>query len=166
VEHVQLLDRPFPWRAAALAAAALALAELTALLALVGVRLFHVRHHVTTPAAAAAPAPAVAPTRKPKPVVRPHRPRSRVSVLVLNGNGVAHAAGTEATHLLARGYRHALPADAPNSYARSVVLFRHGWEGEAQRLAHDAGVRTVTPLDGRLPASDSSYPLVLILGTN
>jgi hypothetical protein len=33
-------------------------------------------------------------------------------VLVLNGNGVSGAAGTEATSILARGYRHAIPSDA------------------------------------------------------
>src|SRR5256885_9393047 len=40
-----------------------------------------------------------------KTVVHPLRSRSRVSALVLNGNGVSGAAGTEATQLLARGYR-------------------------------------------------------------
>jgi hypothetical protein len=41
VEHVQPFNRPFPWRAAALAACALAVAELAALLALAGIRLVH-----------------------------------------------------------------------------------------------------------------------------
>jgi LytR cell envelope-related transcriptional attenuator len=166
VEHVHPLDRPFPWRTAALAAAALALAELTALLALAGLRLVHVAHRTTsTPAASTAPAHTAA-AKPAKPVVHPLRPRSRVSVLVLNGNGIPHAAGNEASRLLARGYRHALPADAPTAYARSVVLFRGGWEREAQRLAHESGIRAAAPLDGRLPASDSGYQLVLILGAN
>lgn len=165
MEHVQLLDRPFPWRAAALAAAALALAELTALLALAGVRLFHV-HHAAVRTRPVQTRHVAASRHASKEHVVPRRPRSRVSVLVLNGNGIPNAAGNEATRLLAGGYRHALPEDAPDSYARSVVLFRRGWEGEAQRLAHDAGVRAVTPLDGTLPASDSGYQLVLILGAN
>ena len=72
------------------------------------------------------------------------------SVLVLNGNGVEGAAGTTATALLTHGYRHAIPADAPNlAYARSLVLFRPGWQREAERLGKDARIATVAPLDGR-----------------
>lgn len=84
----------------------------------------------------------------------------------MNGNGVAHAAGVEATQLLGQGYHHAFPTDAGSSYAQSVVLFRPGWQREAQRLAHDAGTGSVTPLDVRLPRSDRGYQLVLILGAN
>lgn len=161
MEHVPTFDRPFPWRAAALAACAVALAELTALLALAGVRLLHVHHAGTTPPPATTPA-----SRTSTAAVHPLRPRSRISVLVLNGNGVSGAAGTEATRILRRGYRHAVPADAANTYAQSVVLFRPGWQREAQRLARDVGVRTATPLDVRLPRSDRSYQIVLILGAN
>jgi hypothetical protein len=87
-------------------------------------------------------------------------------VLVLNGNGISGAAGTEATKLLAAGYRHAIPTDASQDYATSFVLFRPGWQREAQRLARDAGIRSVAPLDGRLPRTDAGYRLVLILGAN
>jgi hypothetical protein len=165
VEHVQpLLDRPFPWRIAALAAAAIALAELTVLLALAGAHLFAAR-------------PAQTGLERTRPVSdtgrrvsKGHvvlRPRSRVSVLVLNGNGISGVAGTEASKILSAGYRRATAADAPgDGYARSLVLFRPGWQGEAQRLAHDAGILTVAPLDGRLAGSNRGYPLVLILGAN
>jgi len=162
VEHVHPLDRPFPWRAVALAAGIVALAELTALIALAGVRLFHVHHVVAGLPATTTPSAG----RDSKPIVHPLRPRSRVSVLVLNGNGVSGAAGTEATQLLARGYHHAVPSDAPSTYAQSVVLFRPGWQREAQRLAHDAGITAVTPLDVRLPGSDRSDQVVLILGAS
>jgi hypothetical protein len=97
----------------------------------------------------------------------PLRPRSRVSVLVLNGNGVAHAAGNEATALLARGYRRAIPTDAPNpDYIRSLVLFRPGWQREAERLGRDSGIRTIAPLDGRVAPAYARVPLVVILGAN
>lgn len=162
MEHVQPFNRPFPWRAAALALCALALAELAALLALAGIRVLHV-HRATTPTQAGT-TPAGTPAAKA--VAHPLRARSRVSVLVLNGNGVAHAAGDEATRLLGRGYGHALASDASTRYASSLVLFRPGWEGEARRLARDAGIRTVTPLDARLQAADRRYPLVLILGSS
>ena len=107
MEHVQPFDRPFPWRAAALAACAVALFELTALLALAGAHLFHVHHAAASRPATTTPAA--------KAVVHPLRSRSRVSVLVLNGNGVSGAAGTEASQLLALGYRHAVPGDAPTT---------------------------------------------------
>ena len=66
-----------------------------------------------------------------------------------------------------RGYRRTGAANAPShAYARSLVLFRPGWEREARRLARDAGIRTVTPLDGRLSRSEAGYQLVLVLGAN
>ncbi len=158
MEHVQPFDRPFPWRAAALAAAVIALAELTALLVLGGVRLFPVHHAATARRSVTTPVD--------KPAVGPLRPRSRVSVLVLNGNGVPNAAGDEASQLLAKGYHRTDAADAPTTYARSLVLFRPGWEREAKRLANDAGIPTVTPLDGSLPRAVAGYRLVLILGSH
>jgi len=162
VQHAQPFDRPFPWRAAALALCALALAELAALLALAGIRVLDVHRTATPTHAGTAPAG----TTAVKAVAHPLRSRSRVSVLVLNGNGVAHAASDEATQLLGRGYGHAIAGDASTQYASSLVLFRPGWEGEARRLARDAGIRTVTALDGVLQAADRRYPLVLILGSN
>lgn len=162
MEHVHPLDRPFPWRAAAVAACVVALIELTALIALAGVRIFDVHHT----AAISPPATRLSGSTASRTVVQPLRARSRVSVLVLNGNGVSGAAGTEATQLLSRGYRHAVPADAATTYAQSVVLFRPGWQREGQRLAQDVGIRSAAPLDVRLPRSDRGYQVVLILGAN
>ncbi len=97
----------------------------------------------------------------------PLRPRSSISVLVLNGDGVEGAAGTTATALLTHGYRHAIPADAPNlAYARSLVLFRPGWQHEAERLGKDSRIATVAPLDGRVSPAYAHIPLVVILGAN
>jgi len=153
VEHVQPLNRPFSWRLAALVASALALATLA------GLVLTH-RPGQTRPVSDTGRVP----KRQAAP---PLRPRSRISVLVLNGNGVSGAAGTEATDVLARGYRHAIPADAPSlEYARSLVLFRPGWQREAERLARDARIPTVAPLDGRVAPPHAHVPLVLILGGN
>jgi hypothetical protein len=163
VEHVEPFGRPFPWRIAALVAAAIALAELTVLLAVAGAHVFGA-HQAQTGLDQTRPVAASGRVSKGHAV--PLRPRSRVSVLVLNGNGLAGAAGTAASKLLSTGYRHATPGDAPQAYARSLVLFRPGWQREAQRLAHDAGILTVAPLDGRLARSDAGYQLVLILGAN
>jgi len=99
--------------------------------------------------------------------VTPLRPRSRISVLVLNGNGTSGAAGIEATTVLARGYRHAIPSDAPQlDYARSLVLFRPGWQPEAKRLARDVKIPTVATLDGRVAPEYAHVPLIVILGAN
>ena len=97
--------------------------------------------------------------------VHPLRPRSSVSVLVLNGNGVSGAAGSLATRLGSAGYRSATAADAPShNYARSVVLYRPGWVREARRLARDAGVQAVAPLDGMTPSQLRGAQLVMLLG--
>ena len=153
MEHVQPFNRPVPWRLATLVAVALALATLG------GLVLTH-QSARTRPAAAADHAP-----KKPPPT--PLRPRSRISVLVLNGNGISGAAGGSASDLLAVGYSHAIPGDAPNlEYARSLVLFRPGWQREAERLSRDARIPTVAPLDGHVAPEYAHIPLVVILGAN
>lgn len=161
MEHVQPFERPFPWRTVTIVTGLLVLAGLAALLALVAIRLAHARQRTVgagTPSHPAVRLPAKVPT------VHPLQRRSHVSVLVLNGNGITHAAGSEASRLVGEGYGRTLAADAPTLYARSLVLFRPGWEREARRLARDAGIRAVAPLDGRVPHSEAAYRLVLILG--
>jgi len=93
------------------------------------------------------------------------RPRSATSVLVLNGNGRAGAAGGVADRMLRAGYREAQATNAQvATYARSVVLYRPGWQPEASRLAQDSHIGAVAPLDGILPAGDARFALVLIVG--
>jgi hypothetical protein len=168
VEHARSFDRPFPWRAATAVLALLATAELIGLLALAGVRLVPSLHRAAAhaaPATVARPSHGHAPAQRRLAPVHPLRPRSRVSVLVLNGNGVTGAAGAEAERLLARGYRHALAADAPNhDYARSLVLFAPGWQREAQRLARETNIRVVGALDGMRTSQLRGSQLVVILG--
>jgi LytR cell envelope-related transcriptional attenuator len=95
----------------------------------------------------------------------PLRPRSAISVVVLNGNGVSGAAGDEATQILSWGYRHAVPGDAPSlDYARSLVLYRPGWQREAGRLAREVKIPAVATLDGRLAPEYAHDQLVVILG--
>jgi hypothetical protein len=154
VEHAPPFTRPFPWRTAALVTSALALATLGWLVLL---------HRPTRTQAGAGGGSPVA-RRQPE---TPLRPRSGISVLVLNGNGISGAAGTEATRILARGYAHAIPTDASSSdYARSLVLFRPGWKREADRLGRDAGIGAVAPLDGRVEPAYAHVPLIVILGAN
>jgi hypothetical protein len=156
VEHAQPLDRSYPWRTVALAASVLALGA-GSVVALVD------RPAQTRPE----PGSGRVPKRQTAPALPPPRPRSRISVLVLNGNGVDGAAGTEASSILARGYRHAIPDDASQlDYARSLVLFRPGWQREAERLGREVRIPTVAPLDGRVAPEYASVPLVVILGGN
>lgn len=101
------------------------------------------------------------------PALPPLRPRSQISVLVLNGNGLSGVAGTTASKLLADGYRHAIPTDASQlDYARSLVLFRPGWQREAERLGRDSRIPTVAALDGRVAPAYAHVPLIVILGAN
>jgi hypothetical protein len=167
VDLAELLNRPFPWRTATLVAAALALAELFGLIALAGVHLAPtVRANAADHSREAQAADSLKRTIA-KADAHPARPRSRLSVLVLNGNGVSGAAGTEATRLEARGYRSAIPADASTeNYAQSLVLFKPGYLPEARRLARDAGIRIVSPLDGRTRSRLRGSQLVVILGGN
>jgi LytR cell envelope-related transcriptional attenuator len=155
VEHAQPFTRPLPRRTVVLVGLLFAVVLLVAggfALALQA----RSRHVVRE----AQPAGRVTPPT-------PLRPRSRISVLVLNGNGVENAAGAAATRILARGYRRAVPADAPNlDYARSLVLFRPGWQREAERLGKDARIATVAPLDGSVAPAYARVPLVVILGAN
>ena len=155
MEHAHPIDRNASWRRAAPALAfvvAIAIAVIggRALVHHVGASAAVQRKHTTAP-------PASHPGRL--------RPRSATSVLVLNGDGMAGAAGGIANRLLTHGYRSAQATNAQvTTYARSVVLYRPGWADEATRLAKDTGIRTVAPLDGSLPAGDARYPLVAIVG--
>ena len=160
------LGTPSRWRLAAVVAAAVALLELLLLLAFAGVKLApSLGHHASAvpPRATAAAqrfTAKVVPLRVPA-ARGPLRARSHLSVLVLNGNGVAGAAGTLAQRLLGDGYRRTPSTNAPShAYATSLVLYAPGYEREGQRLARDARIRLVATGDGRL----RGYRLVVILG--
>ncbi len=166
MEHAPRLDRPVPWRGLTAILAVVATAELLGLLALAGV-------HLVPSHSAPAATKTKAPVSHARPAVHafrlapahPLRPRSAVSVLVLNGNGVSGAAGAAASRLLARGYRRATATDAPNhDYARSLVLFAPGWQREGQRLARELHIGIVGALDGMKRSQLRGSQLVVILG--
>ena len=168
MEHAQPVPAPFPWRAAAVLAGAVALVELVALIA---VGLVHVAAGTSTaakpPRAAATAAGKAHAAVPPAPKVRavPLRPRSHVRVLVLNGNGVGGAAAAEAAQLRAHGYRIGGATNAArHDYTRSMVMFVPGWSKEARRLARDAGVPMVAPVDGLRPAQLAGSKVILLLG--
>jgi len=167
VEHAQHISAPFPWRAATVIVGAVALVELVALLAIGLVQLAPSSHTAVKPAAQHVTHVTRVHAR---PVVHvpvvPLRPRSRVHVLVLNGNGVSGAASSKAALLQSDGYRIAGATNAQrHNYANSMVMYVPGWAREARRLAHETGVRIVSPVDGLRRAQLRGSTVILLLGT-
>ena len=96
---------------------------------------------------------------------KPLLDRRKTSVLVLNGNGVAGAAGTTADRVRARHYVVAGTGNAPRTtFTRSVVMYRPGFEGEAKRLGRDLRIRHVTPLDGMRIRDLQGAHVALVVG--
>jgi hypothetical protein len=94
-------------------------------------------------------------------------PRSRVGVIVLNGNGRNGAAGDAAARLESLHYRVRSTGNARRSdYASSVVMYRRGYEGEGARLARDLHIRIVGPLDGLSTKALHGGQLAVVLGAN
>ena len=175
MDHPIRLDRAElavrPWRVATLVVAGVAAIELVLLVMLGGALLAKPR-----PAAASQPTaakPVAAKAASPRPATRASNgaaataelPRRKVKVVVLNGNGRQGAAATAASRVSRRGYRIGLVANAPShDYVTSLVMYRRGFEGEAQRLGRDLGVKVISPLDGVRPAQLRGAHAVLILG--
>jgi len=176
VDSVEHYTEPFPWRTATLIASAVATLELLGLIVVGAFVLAHpfrhtAKHTATTAATVvhhAAPVHHVVPVPAKDRVapIAPHplRARSLVRVLVLNANGVQGAAHAEAARLQALGYPIGGAANAPSHhYAQSMVMFVPGYLKEARRLAHDAGIRLVAPVDGLTPSTLSGSRLVVLL---
>ena len=161
----QPLDVVQPWRTRAIAAAAIAALELVALLLLVLALVSKpISRHVEKQAEAKALAPIVPKRAHPRPE-RPTLTRGETSVLVLNGNGQNGAAGAEAARIRGLGYLVGGVGNAPNAgYTRSLVMYRKGYRPEAVRLAHDARIAIVTPLDGLRAAQLRGAHIALVVG--
>jgi hypothetical protein len=171
LDHSDLTVRP--WRTATLVVACIAAFELI-LLVMLGGALLAKPQHAT--ARKAPPAKAVATKHATKPAPAPKTlktakaapaqlSRRKVTVVVLNGNGRQGAAATAASRVTRKGYRIGLVANAPShDYAASLVMYRPGFKGEGLRLAHDLGVKIVSPLDGVRPGQLHGAQAVLILG--
>lgn len=171
MEHANQLPNAFPWRAATVVVGVVAAIELVALIGIGATRLAApLRAHATAAAAhTVAPSPTHVAAQHVRRVAalpaRPLQARAKISVLVLNGNGVNGAAGAEATSLQTLGYGAARSEDAPrHDYARSMVLYVPGYAQEARRLARDAGARLVAPVDGIRKAQLKGSQLVVVLG--
>jgi hypothetical protein len=167
VEHANHLPSAFPWRTATVVVGVVAAIELVALIGIGATRLAGpLRAHATTPTPHTAVAAPQHHVRKVASVpVHPLRLRAKLSVLVLNGNGVNGAAGSEATRLQTLGYGSSRSEDASrHDYARSMVLYVPGYVQEARRLARDTHVGIVATIDGIRTAQLKGSRLVVVLG--
>jgi len=157
-----------PWRIAAFVAVSIAAVELIVLMAIGGSALLRtVSHRVEH----AATQHALAPTSPQPQVARKHAAppkakvrRSRIHVLVLNGNGRTGAAAAAATRVRHHGYKIGAVGNARKLVGRSIVMYRPGFAGEGRRLARDLGVRMVGPLDGMRKSDLHGAQVVFILG--
>jgi hypothetical protein len=180
VDHPARLDTELavqPWQRATLLFAVIAALELVLLIVAGGALLAkpEASHRAakTKPAVHPTPTqahrPAHAASAKPTPTRTAHAaaelPRTKVKLVVLNGNGRQGAAAEAAARVTRRGYRIGLVTNAPRQdYPQTIVMYRRGFEGEGQRLARDLGVHVVGPLDGMTPAQLHGAQAVLILG--
>jgi hypothetical protein len=166
------LDVVRPWRTATMVAAAVAVLELVAIVALAVLLLGRPladQVHSAAEAKVLAPPPAAKPAPAPAPGPEAEAPtlaRSSTSVLVLNGNGVAGAAAEAAQRVRASGHLVSRVGNAARSQGRTVVMFRPGHRAEADRLARDLGVGIVAPLDGLELEELLGAHVALILGSD
>ena len=174
MDHSSRLPAPQPWRSAAFIAATVATVELVILL-VAGVFLFGKFFadevgKASDPAAVARAAVerqanAAGSGGSGEAATKPLLERQKTSVLVLNGNGVAGAAGASADHVRSRQYVVAGTGNAPRtSFTHSVVMYRPGFAGEAKRLGRDLRIRRVTPLDGMTIRDLQGAHVALVVG--
>jgi hypothetical protein len=174
MDHPAQLTTIRPWRSAALITGAIATVELV-LLVVAAFIIFAEPfadevEKVAAETVAEATAPPAPPAAKAKSktkelAVVAELPRRQTSVMVLNGNGRTGAASEAASVVQALHYLIAGTADAPRTdFSRSLIMFRPGFRGEAERLADDVRIKRVTPLDGLKSNDLGGAHVVLIVG--
>ncbi|MBW3593222.1 MAG: LytR C-terminal domain-containing protein [Actinobacteria bacterium] len=179
MDHPGSVPRPYVWRTTAMVAAAVAAFELV-LLVLIGVAFLgtsflagggaEVEQKVR--AEAAAPKSAASGSASPETTAAvseasPKLARGETSVMVLNGNGIQGAAAQATEEIRRFAYIITGTGNAPRTdFARSLVMYRPGFRGEALRLARDLGVGRVAPLDGMRAADLQGAQVALIVGAS
>lgn len=153
------------WRRATVVAAGVAAAEAVIILigaiAVFGGGVVHKVRDAAVDRALAAPRRTLA-----TPPSHARLARPQTSVLVLNGNGRPGAAADAAAAVKGHGYTIGSVGNAPRAdYAKTFVMYRPGYRGEAVRLRSDLGRGRVTPLDGMRPKELMGAHLVLVLGS-
>ena len=164
------MEHSLPWRRATFVVSGVAAIEL-AILAAIGLPMLGrtVADSLRTAATERVLAPAPKPAAKPKAArtAVPPLAREDTSVVVLNGNGRTGAASRAADRVHELGYLVAGTGNAKRSdYARTIVMYRPGRRGEAQRLAKDVGAKVVGPLDGLRLRDLMGAHVAIILGSH
>ena len=163
-----------PWRTAALVAVSVAAVELLVLVIVGGALLAKPSSGSAASPAKAKVAASSAAKKKAAATHTIHRAaapaahlsRTKVTVLVLNGNGRQGAAAATASRVSRRGYKIGGVANAPSSdFTRSLVMYRKGFEGEGRRLARDLGIGIVGPLDGLRTSQLQGANAVVVVGS-
>ena len=155
------------WRRATVVAVAIATAE-ALLIVVAGATIFGPRllHHVRDAAVQHALAGPKRTFAAPPPA-HAQLTRAATSVMVLNGNGRTGAAQVAADAVKAHGYTIGSVGNAPSSsYARTLIMYRPGFRGEAVRLRRDLRRGRVAPLDGLQVRDLMGAHLVLVLGAS
>ena len=86
---------------------------------------------------------------------------------MLNGSGVAGAAGRMTDKLSEAGYVVLSPANAPRRYSSSAVYYSEGWRTEAEQILRTADIdqiETVTAMPDVFDTGDAA--IVVLLGTD
>jgi hypothetical protein len=110
-----------------------------------------------TATAPAATTPAKAPAKKAAPVAI--RPPAKVQVDVLNAGSTKGLANELADRLEKGGYRINNVGNTDTTYSTDIVLYRQGFQREAQRVAKRVGIKTFDTI----PASVSGVSDVIVV---
>ena len=100
------------------------------------------------------------------PVVQDLSP-SELVVQVLNGSGVAGAAGRMTDKLSEAGYVVLSPENAPQRYSSSAVYFAEGWKDKAEEILRAAGIEEIeapTAMPQQFATEDAA--VIVLLGTD
>ena len=100
------------------------------------------------------------------PVVEDLSP-SELVVQVLNGSGVAGAAGRMTDKLSQAGYVVLSPANAPQRYSSSAVYYQDGWQDRAEEILQAAEIEeidTPTAMPQQFATEDAA--VIVLLGTD
>ena len=90
-----------------------------------------------------------------------------LQVQVLNGSGVAGAAGRMTDKLSQAGYAVLSPANAPQRYSSSAVYFAEGWQAKAEEILQAAEIEEIdapTAMPQQFATEDAA--VVVLLGTD
>ncbi len=178
VDHRADLPATPPWRSAAFIAVSVATVELLILL-VVGIWLFgkffsdearRRRDPTTVAQAVEREAQRATAARRcgaeadagAKPVAK--LARNETSVIILNGNGIQGAAARPRSRQSLRYLIAGTGNAARTDYPRSIVMYRPGFEREAQRLAKDVDIAPCRPLDGMRAGELQGAHVALVIG--